>query len=72
MKTVLWSRDTVDWRDKDGALIFTRATKNIGGGDLILMHPKTHTADVLADILKEYQKRALRVITVTENLQIGG
>ncbi|MEG1706602.1 MAG: polysaccharide deacetylase family protein, partial [Clostridia bacterium] len=37
--TIMWSRDTIDWRDKDRKLIFTRATKNITNGELILMHP---------------------------------
>ncbi len=72
MKTVLWSRDTVDWRDKNASIIYTRATKNIVGGDMILMHPKKETADALTDILNTYKKHALRAITVSENLQIGG
>lgn len=72
MTTVLWSRDTVDWRDKDEKTVYTRATKNIGGGDLILMHPKEHTANALSDILNYFKTHALRAVTVTENLQIGG
>lgn len=71
MKTVLWTKDTVDWRDKKASVVYTRATKNVGGGDFILMHPKPHTADALPDILTYYKKHALRAITVTENLQIG-
>ena len=41
---VMWTRDTIDWRDHDAALITQRATKNLAGGDLILMHPTAATA----------------------------
>ena len=69
MKTILWSRDTIDWRDKNSALIYTRATKNIKGGEFVLMHPMTATADALNDILTEYETRSLSLITVSENLR---
>lgn len=72
MRTILWSRDTIDWRDKDKALIYKRATKNIKGGEFVLMHPMQETADALEDILKYYSSCNLRAITVTENLQFGG
>ena len=68
MKTILWSKDTIDWRDKNSSLIYTRATKNVKGGDFILMHPMTATADALDDILKEYEKKGLETFTVSENL----
>lgn len=68
LKTILWSRDTVDWRDKDEEICFTRATKEIGGGDLILMHPMKHTLAALPRILEDYRARGLRAVTVSENL----
>ena len=42
-KVILWSIDTIDWRDKSEKIVYKRATKNISGGDLVLMHPKEHT-----------------------------
>ena len=72
MKTVLWSRDTIDWRDKNSALIYTRATKDIKNGDFILMHPMKETADALSDILDTYKKQSLTTVTVSENLQGKG
>ena len=68
MKTILWSKDTIDWRDKNSSLIYTRATKNVKGGDFILMHPMKETADALNDILKYYENNALETLTVSENL----
>ncbi len=72
MQTILWSKDTIDWRDKNAALIYSRATKNVKKGDFILMHPMKETADALEDILKYYQSVSLRVVTVSENLQEKG
>jgi peptidoglycan/xylan/chitin deacetylase (PgdA/CDA1 family) len=71
MKTVLWSKDTIDWRDKDSALVYTRATKNVKGGDFVLMHPTPHTAEALPNVLQYYERCNLRAITVSENLQQG-
>ena len=65
-KTIMWSKDTIDWRDKNAKTIYSRATKNIAGGDFVLMHPKTHTLKALPDILDYYAKAGLRAGTVTE------
>lgn len=72
MKTVLWSKDTIDWRDKDADVIYARATKDIKKGDFVLMHPMKETADALDKILKYYQENGLETVTVSENLQEKG
>lgn len=72
MKTILWSRDTIDWRDKNAAIIYTRATKNIKSGEFVLMHPMAATADALEDILKYYRSLSLAAVTVSENLKEKG
>ena len=69
MKTILWSKDTIDWRDQDETKIFTRATKNVKNGDFILMHPTKKTVEALDDILEYYKDLNLKPITVSENLQ---
>ena len=67
-KTVMWSKDTIDWRDKDSWLIFNRATKNISNGDLVLMHPTKDTLKALDDIITEIMSKGLMLVTVSENL----
>ena len=69
MKTILWSKDTIDWRDQDEQKIYTRATKNVKNGDFILMHPTKKTVEALDDILNCYKQLNLKIITVSENLQ---
>lgn len=70
LKTVMWSKDTIDWRDKDGSLCYRRATEGAEGGDLILMHPMEHMLGALPRILAYYAEHGLTVIPVGEN--IGG
>ena len=68
LKTVLWSRDTIDWRDKDVALCYTRATKDVKGGYLILMRPMEHTLKALPKMLQYYEEQGLAVIPAGENI----
>ncbi|MBR4998833.1 MAG: polysaccharide deacetylase family protein, partial [Clostridia bacterium] len=44
-KTIMWTHDTIDWRDQNCDLIYNRATKNLSNGDLILMHPTKKTME---------------------------
>ena len=64
----MWSKDTIDWRDKDADLVFKRATKDIKGGDFILMHPTAHTLEALPRILDYYKELGIKSVTVTENI----
>jgi len=67
-QTVMWTRDTIDWRDKDEDLVYKRATQNISNGDLILMHPKEHTLNALPKIIDYCIENGFEVVTVGKNL----
>lgn len=67
-KTIMWTRDTVDWRDKDSTIIYNRAIKNIKGGDLVLMHPTEKTLEALPKILAYVQNAGLVATTVSDNI----
>lgn len=67
-KTIMWSKDTIDWRDKDENTTFVRATKDIKAGDLVLMHPTQHTANALGKIIKTLKEKGLSVATVSQVL----
>lgn len=68
LKTILWSKDTVDWRDKDEELCFKRATEGVDAGSLVLMHPMEHTLAALPRILEHYKQQGLKTISVGENI----
>jgi len=67
-KTIMWTKDTIDWRDHNTSLIFNRATTNLSGGDLILMHPTENTAEALGNIISYAKKHNFELVTVSENL----
>lgn len=69
-QTIMWSLDTIDWRDKDTNLIFDRCTQKVKGGDLILCHPTEHTLKALSRVLDYYNAKGLIACKVTENLKI--
>lgn len=63
---IMWSKDTIDWRDKDANLIYTRATNNLNGGDLILAHPTEQTLKALPLILEYYKLNNFKATTVSD------
>ena len=71
-KVILWSKDTIDWRDKSEKIVYNRATTNISGGDFVLMHPKMHTLKALPDILQTYSDSGLVVTTVSQCMENDG
>ena len=67
-KTIMWSRDTIDWRDKDSNVVYTRATKDTSSGELILMHPTAHTRDALERIVQYYVGNNYSIVPVSTNI----
>jgi len=67
-KTIMWTKDTIDWRDKDVDLIYNRAVKNAKYGDLILMHPTECTKQALEPIIRHYKNQGIELKTVSETL----
>ncbi|MBQ3214051.1 MAG: polysaccharide deacetylase family protein [Clostridia bacterium] len=67
-KTIMWTLDTIDWRDKDENLIFKRATEKADNGSLILMHPTECTVKALQKIISNLKERGFNLTTVSENL----
>lgn len=67
-KTIMWTHDTIDWRDKDTELIIKRATKKLSNGDLILMHPTKNTLEALPSILAYSKNNGFDATTVSKTL----
>ena len=67
---VMWTRDTIDWRDHDAALITERALRDLAAGDLILMHPTAATVQALPAVLDGIAAAGLTADTVTATLAL--
>ena len=68
VKAIMWSRDTIDWRDSNTKLICERATQNIVNAEFILMHPMDVTVAALPDIISYISSSGLSFVTVSKNL----
>lgn len=67
-RTIMWTRDTIDWRDHNTDLIYSRAVKNPSGGDLILMHPTENSLLALPKIIDTLQGQGFCITTVSQNI----
>lgn len=66
--TIMWTHDTIDWRDQNADLIYNRATKNLSNGDLILMHPTKKTVEAMANVLSTAINNGFNPTTVSNCL----
>ena len=69
-KTIMWTRDTIDWRDHDTSLIYNRAVTKMSGGDLILMHPTEYTVQAMEKIIEYATNHGLKITTVSDVLEL--
>ena len=67
-KTIMWTHDTIDWRDQDADLIYKRAIKDLSNGDFILMHPTNKTVEALTNILATSINNGFNPTTITNCL----
>lgn len=67
-QVIMWSRDTIDWRDQDANVIYERATKKLSNGELVLMHPTLKTAEALPKILQYCKDNNLNVVPVSSTI----
>ena len=68
LKMIMWSKDTIDWRDNDVNLIVSRATNGLEAGDFVLMHPTQSTVKALPAILNYIRNCGFAACTVSYSL----
>ncbi|HJA68536.1 MAG TPA: polysaccharide deacetylase family protein [Firmicutes bacterium] len=69
-KTIMWSIDTIDWRDKDTQKIMNRVMKNLKPGAFVLMHPTANTLEALKSMISQIKEQGYQFKTVSEMLEI--
>lgn len=68
LKTVLWTVDTVDWRDPPPDRIVAKIRRDAGPGSLILMHPTASARAALADLIDTLRSKGIEPGTVSQTL----
>lgn len=70
---ILWSIDTLDWKNRDKNKIVNAALKKVKSGDVILMHDIYKTTALAADeIIKELSSRGYQLVTISELYEAKG
>lgn len=70
MAVILWSVDTIDWRnDSTKELIIERVIKNIENSSIVLMHPTENTVKALPEIIKYLFENNYKIGTISDVIQ---
>ncbi|MGI5853564.1 MAG: polysaccharide deacetylase family protein [Bacillota bacterium] len=70
-RTIMWTRDTIDWQRPAPDTIVARATREMTNGNIILMHPTSPTIVALPRIIKTIRDAGYKLVTVSELLDGG-
>ncbi len=66
-KLILWSIDTVDWReDATAELIFKRVAEKAESSAIVLMHPTANTVKALPEIINYLFKNGYKIGTISD------
>ncbi|CAM3895269.1 polysaccharide deacetylase family protein [Cohnella lubricantis] len=68
LKTVMWTLDTVDWKNPPASSVITKVRARVQAGTLILMHPTQTTEESLGEIIRLIRSKGLVPGTVSETL----
>lgn len=70
---ILWSLDTLDWKNRSADKIYNNVIKNIDDGDIILMHDMYYsTYKALDKLLPELYMEGYQVTTVSNLAELKG
>ncbi len=68
LKTVLWTLDTVDWRNPSPDSIISKISSKAEPGTLILMHPTASSSQALRGMIQGIKAKGLQLGTVSQTL----
>ena len=67
-RLIMWSVDTVDWKQPGVDWMLNKILTNVKGGSLILMHPTAQTAEFLRQVIPALREMELEPVSLTELL----
>lgn len=68
-RTIMWTRDTVDWKRPTPDVIIARACTKAENGTIVLMHPTGPTVVALPGIIQNLRGRGFELVTVSQLLR---
>lgn len=68
-RTIMWSVDSVDWKNPAPEVLLNRVLTKIEPGGIVLLHPTAPTKTVLRELIRSLRKKGLEPGTVSQVLQ---
>lgn len=68
MRTILWTVDTIDWKNPGKQVILNKIEAKVTAGSLILMHPTQSSSESLEGMIRIIKGKGLALDTVSELL----
>ncbi|ALX47478.1 polysaccharide deacetylase family protein [Lentibacillus amyloliquefaciens] len=68
METILWSVDTIDWKNPSVSVMMNRVNQNIHPGATLLMHPTSSIKEGLDALIMEIKDKGYKIDTVNSLL----
>ena len=68
-RTIMWSVDSVDWKNPSPETLLDRVLSKIEAGGIILLHPTVSTKESLRTLIRSLRKKGLEPGTVSSVLQ---
>lgn len=66
LRTILWSVDTIDWKNPPPDAVVAKIARKSGPGTLVLMHPTPTSSAALEGMIRELKRKGLTLATVSE------
>jgi probable sporulation protein (polysaccharide deacetylase family) len=66
LKTILWTIDTLDWKNPDPIWIVKKISARIEPGSMILMHPTHSSSTALPMMIKEIKSKGLAIGKISD------
>src|SRR5690625_1360221 len=64
LETILWTVDTIDWKNPSVSVMINRVVNNIHPGATVLMHPTESVAQGLTPLIKEIKQKDYELGTI--------
>ncbi len=68
METILWTVDTIDWKNPSESVMINRVMTNIHPGATVLMHPTSPIAEGLDSLITGIKEKGYKIGTIDQLL----
>ncbi|SHF52687.1 polysaccharide deacetylase family protein [Ornithinibacillus halophilus] len=68
METILWTVDTIDWKNPSVSVMMNRVTRKIHPGATILMHPTSSIVNGLPNLIEEIRNQGYKLGSIEQLL----